>query len=95
MARKIDLIVSAAFAAGRPVSVSNTVVKVSGSLVRCYLHGNLIAEKNTASGAVRFQSCGWDTVTTKARLNACGLDCVIRSGRLVTFPDLRPVPSRF
>ncbi len=54
MARKIDLIVSAAFAAGRPVSVSNTVVSVSGSLVRCYLHGNLIAEKNTDSGAVRF-----------------------------------------
>lgn len=95
MARKIDLIISAAFAGCYPVSVSNTFVTVTGDYVRCFLHGNLIAEKNTKTGAVRFQTCGWDTVTTKARLNACGLDCVIRGGCLVTYPDLQPVPSRW
>ena len=94
MSRKIDNLTAAAFRAGRGFSLGNTVVKVSDGVTRCFLHGNLIAEKS-ADGVTRFQSCGWNTVTTKARLNACGLDCVIRGGLLVTYPDFKPVPSRF
>ena len=54
----------------------------SNTTVRCYkkdgitteidvlLHGNCIAWFDTASNDFNISSCGWETVTTKSRLNA-------------------------
>ena len=90
--KKIDRLTATAFENGRNFRMSNTVVESSDGVTRCYLYGNLIAERSAAG--VRFQSCGWNTVTTRARLQACGADCRISVGLLV-FRDGSPVPSRF
>ena len=49
---------------------SNTeVAKNSEGDTSVYLHGNRIAFVNSF-GDITLSSCGWDTVTTKSRLNA-------------------------
>ena len=49
---------------------SNTeVAKNSEGDTSVYLHGNRIAFVH-ANGDITLSSCGWDTVTTKSRLNA-------------------------
>ena len=45
------------------------------------LHGNSIATFDHNLKAVKLSSCGWETVTTKSRLNAI-LDCFFRSLRV-------------
>lgn len=51
---------------------SNTEVTHEGNIVKVYLHGNLIYAKNKRNGKVMFSSCGWNSNTTKSRLNALG-----------------------
>ena len=53
-------------------SSSNTRVEFNDS-TNCssvFLHGHLIATVDHATNAVKVSSCGWQTVTTKSRLNA-------------------------
>lgn len=94
--KQIDKMTGAAFRAGVTKHLGNTsVVAWKGcqdNAVQVYLFGNLIAERR--NGFTRFQSCGYNTATTRNRLNACGLDCRIKKGRLIT-PDGEPVPARF
>lgn len=48
---------------------NNTTVKVlSNGVTELRLFGNLIARKE--NGVVRISNCGWQTKTTKERLNA-------------------------
>lgn len=89
------MITAAAFSAGKPVHISNTsvVVDKSTGAVRCYLHGNLIAER--VGDVTRFQSCGWETQTTRARLNACGCPCRIKDFQLINDVTGEPIPERW
>jgi len=53
-------------------SSSNTQVSFNES-TNCsnvFLHGHNIATVDHATNAVKVSSCGWQTVTTKSRLNA-------------------------
>ena len=78
--RKIDREAASAFLAGRPYSNSNTTVTVEAAatefkypgitIVRMYLHGNLIAWRTVGTDRITMTLAGWPTVTTRARLNA-------------------------
>ena len=53
-------------------SKSNTTVEFNES-TNCStvrLHGHSIATYDHATAALKISSCGWETVTTKSRLNA-------------------------
>ena len=53
-------------------SSSNTRVEFNDS-TNCssvFLHGHNIATVDHSTNAVKISSCGWQTVTTKSRLNA-------------------------
>jgi len=57
-------------------SKSNTSVEVdSEGYTDVRLHGNRIAQINP-HGDITLSSCGWDTPTTKSRLNAV-VDCFV------------------
>jgi len=61
-----------AFNSNVTFSKANTTVTVSDTTTVLLLHGNSIAYKDIATGKVEITNCGWDTTTTKERLN--GLD---------------------
>jgi len=69
MARKITRDAIKAFIAGENFTRDNTdvAVDVDGS-VGLYLHGNQIANRSP-NGNLFIRTCGWETVTTKERLN--------------------------
>lgn len=58
-------------------SIGNTFVNVEGSDVFVYLHGNLIYKE--VGGVKSFTLAGWNTVTTRSRLNALGCDVTQRN----------------
>lgn len=66
--RKITANASNAFVANRPFSSGNTTVTVEDGITSMYLHGNLIAQ-NGASTGFRVRLAGWNTVTTRERIN--------------------------
>jgi len=47
---------------------SNTIVKVEKGISYLFLHGNMIA-KRSADGRLEITNAGWQTNTTKERLN--------------------------
>lgn len=57
---------------GRNYRSKNTVVSVDTDGIRVYLHGNCIFA--VVDGVRRFSLAGWNTVTTRSRLNALGVD---------------------
>ena len=68
--RKIEQQMQAAIATRSNWSKSNTSVSVdSEGFTSVRLHGNRIAEIEP-NGDIILSSCGWDTPTTKSRLNA-------------------------
>ena len=86
--RKITQQAVQAFQSSRPFKSGNTQVRVltqapfspgSGSLVLLELHGNTIARHESWNGRTYVTDAGWDTRTTKERLN--GLDGVSISQR--------------
>lgn len=68
--RKITAKALAAFQAGRDFTSSNTSVKVYPDGVFMYLFGNAIAHRDTGDGRLFVRTAGWDSTTTKERLNA-------------------------
>ena len=56
-----------AFTSNVPFSRDNTTVHVSDDATIMRLHGNLIAKK--INGELFITDAGWDTMTTKERLN--------------------------
>lgn len=91
--KKIDQRTKAAFERNKNFHCDNTVVVSDGEVTRCYLFGNLIAEKR--GDQVRYQTTGWDTPTTRNRLNACGCNCHIVGGWIVYCHDERVRVPRF
>lgn len=61
-----------AFEANRHFKESNTEVYQFLGATWVSLFGNIIAKKDIKTGAVEFSLAGWDTVTTRSRLNALG-----------------------
>ena len=53
-------------------SKSNTMVRYDKAedLSSVYLHGHRIADYDHSKGKAWISSCGWESVTTKSRLNA-------------------------
>jgi len=79
--RKITTKAVTAFLAGRSFRSGNMAVSLGGFdgfNVSMYLHGNLIAERNAQT--VRITDAGWQTTTTKDRLN--GLLDTLGLGRI-------------
>ena len=62
--RKVTQTIATAFLAGKSASLNNT--KTDGQHV--WLHGNLIASKNP-DGSVNVTLAGWNSATTRDRLN--------------------------
>ena len=70
--RKIEQQMNRAIANKADWSSSNTRVEYNNN-TNCssiYLHGHQIATYDHNNQAVKLSSCGWQTVTTKSRLNA-------------------------
>lgn len=67
--RKITLDSIDAFVNRYDFKRQNMEVAVSSKIVRMFLHDNLIAEYNYESKELTVSSAGWETVTTKERLN--------------------------
>lgn len=70
--RQIEKKMIQAVKAGKNFRSGNTVVNVDGSGIKVYLHGNCIYA--VYEGVKRFTLAGWNTVTTRSRLNALGVD---------------------
>ena len=70
--RKIEQQMNRAIANKADWSSSNTRVEYNNSTdcSSIYLHGHQIATYDHNNQAVKLSSCGWQTVTTKSRLNA-------------------------
>ena len=66
---KISQDAALAFACNKPFTRNNTQVSVQGAGVGLSLHGNDIAGKH-GDGDVSITLAGWNTVTTRDRLNA-------------------------
>ena len=73
--RKIEMMMNSAIRYRKNFSSGNTSVrcfKTNGITtdVDVYLHGNHIASVDTATNALTIKDGGWQSVTTKSRLNA-------------------------
>ena len=56
---------------GQDMTTANTKVRWQGaSYTEVYLHNNLIASINWATHCIAISDAGWQTTTTKSRLNA-------------------------
>ena len=76
--RKIEAQMNAAIAGQRNWSKDNTRVEVDKhGDTYVYLHGHNIA-RIANNWDMQLSSCGWETVTTKSRLNAI-LDCFVHN----------------
>lgn len=69
MANKITVDSVRAFVIGKPFRRENMAVEVIGESVYLKLHGNTIAYRSSNDGKVLISNCGWETNTTKMRLN--------------------------
>ena len=70
--RKIEQQMNSALLRKTNLAGSNTTVSYN-ELTNCssvYLHGHQIATLDHHTNALKLSSCGWQTVTTKSRLNA-------------------------
>ena len=68
--RKIEQDMNRAIRYRRNMSKQNTSVRCYTDSVDVYLHGNHIATLDTATHALTIKDGGWQSVTTKSRLNA-------------------------
>jgi hypothetical protein len=66
--RKIERLMNAAIAAGKDWKLANTEVIACSHVTDVFLHGNLIAR--IGETWIELFDGGWQTVTTKSRLNA-------------------------
>ena len=70
--RKISEETAQALKECRKIGKGNTMVKpiIDELLYGLYLHGNQIATNDTVTGNLYLYDCGWQSNTTKERLNA-------------------------
>lgn len=58
---------------------SNTMVENRNGITNVYLYGHCIMQFDRKSGMKRFSDAGWQTNTTKSRLNALGCNVCQRN----------------
>ena len=68
--RKIEMMMNSAIRYRKNFSSGNTTVRAFKESIDVYLHGNHIATLDTATHALTIKDGGWQSVTTKSRLNA-------------------------
>tara|TARA_B100001248_G_C27145576_1_gene346592 strand:- start:256 stop:576 length:321 start_codon:yes stop_codon:yes gene_type:complete len=68
--RKIEMMMNSAIRYRKNFSSGNTTVRAFKESIDVYLHGNHIATLDTATHALTLKDGGWQSVTTKSRLNA-------------------------
>jgi hypothetical protein len=69
--KKITAQMRDAFLDGKPFRRDNTEVRIEDRTIAIYLFGNKIAARSKDyPERIMITNCGWDTVTTKERLNA-------------------------
>ena len=70
--RKIEMMMNTAVRNKMNWSNSNTMVSFDAAenMSSVYLHGHRIADYDHSKGKAWISSCGWETNTTKSRLNA-------------------------
>ena len=68
--RKVEIQMNHAIRYRRNWAGSNTMVRVYKEVVEVFLHGNHIASVDTATNQLQIFDGGWQSVTTKSRLNA-------------------------
>ena len=68
--RKIEQDMNRAIRYRRNFSKANTSVRCYREEIDVFLHGNHIATLDTATHALTIKDGGWQSVTTKSRLNA-------------------------
>ena len=68
--RKVEIQMNHAIRYRRNWASSNTMVRVYKEVVEVFLHGNHIASLDTATHKLTIKDGGWQSVTTKSRLNA-------------------------
>ena len=68
--RKIEMMMNSAIRYRKNFSSGNTMVRAYRHSVDIYLHGNHIASLDTATHALTLKDGGWQSNTTKSRLNA-------------------------
>ena len=59
--------------------IGNTYTTVEDGIVRVFLHGNKIYMRDYNTNTEYFSLCGWDTPTTKRRLNNLLLNGYIKT----------------
>lgn len=69
----------------------NTKVECYSNVVNVYLHGNRIYSLNTETYERIYNTCGYDTATTRSRLNALGANVRIKNFEMVNAETLEPV----
>jgi len=74
--RKIDELASDAFESGKQWKLGNTEVINDNGTIYMLLHGNYIAKKQ--DGKLWVSHAGWQTTTTKARLNSLSGMCIVQ-----------------
>ena len=79
--RVIEEKMLAAIASGKNFKLGNTEVKQVATGFNVLLHGNIIFIQH--NGVCHFSLAGWNTVTTKSRLRALGVD--VRTRNYTTF----------
>ena len=68
--RKVEMQMNTAIRYRRNWAGSNTMVRVSREVIEVFLHGNHIATYNYADKELALFDGGWQSNTTKSRLNA-------------------------
>ena len=67
--KKIDTQAAAAFKDGKPFSGGNTIITVENDTVTMRLHGHIIASMCRKDDTLALTLAGYNTMTTRARLN--------------------------
>ena len=68
--RKVEIQMNHAIRYRKNWAGSNTMVRVYKEVVEVFLHGNHIASLDTATHKLTIKDGGWQSNTTKSRLNA-------------------------
>ena len=88
--RKIEKQMIAAIRANKSFKHGNTEVEKCFGAMYVYLFGNLICYIKR-DGTREYYTHGWNTATTRSRLNALGCNCRIKNGVIVYCDTLEPV----
>ena len=84
--RKITKMIGEAFRNGKSMVSGNSCVVVDSDSTMIVLHGNRIVLKN--SEGLFFSLCGWNTPTTRERLQAAGISISQSKFNAVTNQDI-------